>query len=332
MGKIQSIGREESSEGTTGNAVCNFMKTSLSITHVSTAGEARQLRDVGHCPVECSFGSESVVDTLQMDHHGAMAHLEGVALRAYRDHFGSRRNDPRFVVTGAADADATFAIAALAGLLPHPSRRDDMPGAPPIAREAVAHDLLPLARLVNMADIQPIGLRLEESAVGQLVLLFKRLASGVGDATAFHAGVDRWRMLTASNPPAALLHAVVEEERQRVILARSARIEIISPQVAFVESEVWGYDVWYAEVRPIIVAFDAQSRRVTIGCPDKTTAEKWFGPGGLNNIYPRLQPAGWGGRETIGGSPRGMQLDRQQALSAAKWVAKMAAWLPQDAA
>lgn len=83
------------------------------IKHVNTTVEAIELLEQGYCPVECSIGGESIVDELSMDHHGVLSHLEGVAVRAYRDYFGVRKSDPRFVVTGAADADATFAIAAL---------------------------------------------------------------------------------------------------------------------------------------------------------------------------------------------------------------------------
>ena len=88
---------------------------------VSTVSEARRYIAQGFCPIECSIGGESIVDDLIMDHHGPHSHLESVAIRAYRDLFGARREDPRFV-TAIGDADACFAAAALAGELPHPSR------------------------------------------------------------------------------------------------------------------------------------------------------------------------------------------------------------------
>jgi hypothetical protein len=299
------------------------MSSALEIQHVSTAEDAGHYCNLGFCPVECSFGEESIVDALQMDHHGPLSQLEGVAIRAYRDHFGARRADPRFVVTGAADADATFAIAALAGSVPHPSRGAEFRESPEFLRTAWERDMTELASLVNRADIEPIGLRLEESEDGLRLLLFKRLSSGVQDASSFYAGVDHWRLLLGPNPPTQLVEAVRAEERQRVAEARAAHVEIISPHVAFVESKAWGYDVWYAEVRPVIVAYQVGEGRVSIGCRDLATAQRLFGPSGLRVVFPHLQPPGWGGRETIGGSPRGGRLDRQQALAVAAQVASL---------
>ena len=297
------------------------MTQHLNIQWAVDADSARALRDAGFCPVECSFGEESDVDALQMDHHGPLSQLEGVAIRAYRDHFGARRADPRFVVTGAADADATLAIASLAGLMPHPSRGPEFRESPEFMRTAWERDMTELASLVNRADIEPIGLRLEESEDGLRLLLFKRLSSGVQDAASFYAGVDHWRLLLGPNAPTQLLEAVRAEERQRVAEARAAHVEIISPHVAFVESKAWGYDVWYAEVRPVIVAYQAGEGRVSIGCRDLAAAQRLFGPLGLRAVFPHLQPPGWGGRETIGGSPRGARLGRQQALAVADQVA-----------
>ena len=76
------------------------------------------------------------------------------------------------------------------------------------------------------------------------------------------------------------------------------------------------------------MAFIADEGRVSIGCQDAGTAEKLFGPGGLRNVFPHLLPAGWGGREAIGGSPRGTRLTRAQARGSAHAVAAMTPYLP----
>ena len=274
----------------------------MNIRHAATARAAHEALALDFCPIECSFGEESVVDELAMDHHGALAHLESVALRAWRDHRGARRADPRFVVTGAADADATFAIAALAGLLPE------------------ERDLGALAELIADADPRPHALADDPRPEAALLLLWRRMASGVQDATAFYGGVDRWRTLLKATPPQALLEAARAEEAARIAAARTARVERFGPQVALVESPVPGFDVWYAEIAPVIVAYVADAQRVTIGVRDLPTAQQFFGPRGLLEVFPKLQPAGWGGRETIGGSPRGAELERNEAAAVAQII------------
>ena len=295
--------------------------TSLQIVHVNTKSEADALVAQGFEAVECSFGHfGSSLGPLAMDHHGAESWREGVALRAYRDHFGVRRTDPRFVVTGAGDADATFCIAALLGVLPHPLRASELETAPPPVKEAGTRDLSALTELVNRVDTAPIGVRLEESDDGVLLLLWNQLGSSAQDATAFYAGVDRWRSLLG-RAPKALLAAAKAEEGLRVAEARKAEVERISETVALVESAAWGFDVWYAEVAPVVVAYVAANGNVTVGLPDTETAEKLLGPGGLKNIFAKLEPQGWGGREAVGGSPRGIKLTREEALTAARVIA-----------
>lgn len=300
----------------------------MKITFCKTADEARTALAAGAIPMECSFGTEgSIVDErLCMDHHGVLSHLEGVALRAYRDHFGALREEfksgqAHFAVTGAADADACFAIASLIGVLPHPSREAEFEKAPPHVKETALQDLLPLAVLVNRVDCNPIGIRQEETPDGCILLLWNQMASGTQDSTAFHAGVDRWRSILTRKPE-ALLAAVKAEEALRVAKAREAKVERVSDVVSFVESEVWGFDVWYAEHTPCIVSQTA-SGNVTIGCANDESAIEIFGPGGLKTVFPHLEPTGWGGRESIGGSPRSVVLTREQALTAAHKVASL---------
>ena len=84
--------------------------------------------------------------------------------------------------------------------------------------------------------------------------------------------------------------------RGDLALAGSARFLVV-------DSTVWGFDVWY-RVAPVVVSYASRIKKVTVGCPDVDTAERLFGPGGLQNVWSFLGD-GWGGRESIGGSPRG---------------------------
>lgn len=58
----------------------------LEIAFAKTAAEAEKFMCQGYCPVECSYGGVSIVDNLDMDHHGVTADgrdlskLESVAI------------------------------------------------------------------------------------------------------------------------------------------------------------------------------------------------------------------------------------------------------------
>ena len=238
----------------------------IKVKHVSTREEAADLAIAGWEPIECSFGTEgSVLGRFALDHHGDESGREGVALRAYRDHFGALEHDPRFVVTGDADEDATFAIGALCGILPHPSRGKS------------ARDVSGLAALINAMDVDPIsaGPSVSDHPFGAAYLLWGQLASGTQDATAFHAGVDRWRLLLGPSAPGALMAAAAAQESERVRMARSAHHGLLGEHVALVESDLaWGFDVWYSERpgTPFVVCFSPMSGSVTM--PDRPSEQR----------------------------------------------------------
>ena len=279
----------------------------MKIVHVLSADMADYYLHQGYEPIECSFGERQVVGPLFMDHHGNLSHLEGVAIRAYRDHFGALKHNPKFVTTGAADADACFAIAALAGELPDKDKKD----------------LTNLANLINTMDVAPIGVHLEDQQDGEILLLWNQLSNSNHDATSMYAGVDRWRTLTG-HPLNSLLEASRVQEAERVTLARDA-LYVWCGKVLFVESKCWGFDVWYEKAACVVAL--TPNGNVTIGCRDLGTAERLFGPGGLKNVFPHLQPAGWGGRETVGGSPRGMKIQKWDAVDVAD---RISGWITEQ--
>ena len=119
--------------------------TSIEIAFVSTQQEAEEFKKRGYCPIECAFGQNSVVDDLKMDHHGKdFGHLESVAIRAYRDFYAARKDNPYFIVNHI-DADNMFAIASLARIVPHPQNPTNN------------KDLTGLAQTIAIMDTDPIG-------------------------------------------------------------------------------------------------------------------------------------------------------------------------------
>lgn len=302
------------------------MSPALEIQHVSTAEDAKHYCTYGYCPVECSFGDRSVVDDLQMDHHGEHARLEPVSIRAYRDYAGERSLDQRFVVTGGADADATFALAALAGFFPHPRLQIEQTSPTQIritrnqawsASNPDVGRIIGIAKTIARADVDPFADRWEETDPGVLLLHYKQRMQGQPhDAEAFRVGAELWRDLIQT-PPRRLLESVVANERDRMQRARVADTRILHPQIAFVECQVWGWDVWYAEIAPVIVAYQSDVGRCSVGCRSEELARKLFGSRGLLEVAEKMGSPGWGGRPAIIGSPRSLLMSRDDALTAA---------------
>lgn len=303
------------------------IRNPLRIRVVSTATEARRAMRGGYCPVECGFGTTSVVCRLRMDHHGPLHELPGVAVRAYSDNFGCRSARPWFAVTGYADEDVTWAIGSLAGLLPHPSRETEFRRATSEMREIWTRDWTPLATLINRVDTDPTPIDLAGSRVGRILLLWRlRSSMPLRDSIAFYSGIDRWRRLLM-HPVDGEVDRVEQLLKERLENIRSVRHERLGPNVVLIDSSIWGFGMtyaweWYEHFQvPVLFVFQPRSSGkgiVTVCCRDRETAEELFGPGGLLNLFRQLKPTGWGGRPVIGGSSRGRPLTWAQARKAAR--------------
>jgi hypothetical protein len=255
-----------------------------------------------------------VLGPLNLDHHGTESHREGVALRACRDLYGARAADPRFVVTGTPDADAVLAIVALAGLVPPEALRPEF------------------YALVDRHDVDPIGLDMLESRTGEELAWFNQrselfqneagfrkaighmvdlLRGGLDDET--RRQVHKMELHRRKKALAGIVALYDLEDRPLPLpedpaaqpLRRGDATHAGPGLVLFVKSTVWGFDQWY-RLAPVVVSYAERMAKTTAGCPDAETAERLFGPGGLMNVWPGLGK-GWGGRGTIGGSPRGVR-------------------------
>ena len=300
----------------------------MELVHTNDYHEACRLRDAGYEPIECAFGQYgSVLGEYNLDHHGTESHREGVALRACRDLFGARRDDPRFVVTGTPDADAVLSIVALTAAVPSVDRG--------------------FYELVDRHDVDPIGLDLLDSPAGEELAWFNQRPhltqseKGFADAIGFMV-----QLLTEGIDQQARKHVRASDRARRRkamdgVLARYAADGTSLPisleldgkpvlrgeqatdgaaRILVVKSTVWGFDQWY-RLAPCVVSYAARMAKVTVGCPDVDTSERLFGDGGLKRVW-RTLGKGWGGRETIGGSPRGQRLGVSDAHRTAEAVRK----------
>lgn len=156
--------------------------------------------------------------------------------------------------------------------------------------------------------------------------------------------VGLWINLTTANPRTLvpLLEGAKKSEAARRAEAQQDWDERGSANgsvgvVTF--SRSWGFDVWYGRTsaetspdtlagwsRPVVIALVEGMSGVTLGCPNQAVAEVLFGPGGLKNVFPALDKEiapGWGGREAIGGSPRGLKMTPEQTQKVAEVVASL---------
>lgn len=300
----------------------------LELVFTHEHGEAVRLRDAGYEPIECAFGQHgSVLGPLALDHHGAESHREGVAIRACRDHYGARVADPRFVVTGTPDADAVLAIVALAALVP-PERLEPEFYTLVNAHDTdpIGHDLLgsePGERLAWFNQREKLFQNAEgfHKAIGHMVRLLREGLTGAERAAVHKA--DRGRRRRAVEGVQARLDGrgdalPVPEDFQHLPVCRGVAATEAAARVLVVHSTVWGFDAWY-RLAPVVVSYAERMAKVTVGCPDTDTAARLFGPGGLDNVWPHLG-VGWGGRGTIGGSPRGQRLSIREARATAERI------------
>ena len=293
----------------------------LQIEIVNTEAEAISFMNKGFTPVECSFGSVSVVDKFIMDHHGQYADLEGVAIRAYRDFFGAARNNPKFVVTGFPDEDATFAICALAGIIPHPSFATKLSSPSKDMLIVAQMDLMSVATLINDVDVNPdLALELVDTYRGRIVLSWRQQGhKNCRDKLAWYGGVDRWRtILTAQSRD--FIDASLDSHVASIEQALKVKIEEISPNIVVADFSDLGpnstyYRVWLNKY-PILVAYMGNSYhrgRCSFAVTSIGKAKELLGENGLIEVYHKLFPSDCGGREIIGGSSRTRSITWEEA-------------------
>jgi hypothetical protein len=265
----------------------------LVIYYTDYTWEAQNMANRGYEPIECAFGDGSVMGALHMDHHGRESWREGVALRAWRDFFGARLSDPRFVVTGTPDADSILAIISLAAIIP----QQTIPAA--------------FVDIVNRRDIDPISTDLLEEPYGEELLAFQQISNLHRDSASFFRAIRCMCDILLCGLEPERRAQIRKRELKRIEMADLNNLELLSEYVALVQGNVWGFDRWYRSA-PIIVSYGQRHQSITIGCRSEQIANHLLGKGGLLNVFPILGQ-GWGGRESIGGSPRDQKFSFAQA-------------------
>jgi hypothetical protein len=269
----------------------------------------------GFVPIEMAEGEKSFVDFRCLDHHNGYAHLPSACVTALQ-HYDSLETRPvaKFMANHT-DADCVLTGLTLTGLLP----------------------LSVLKRLnpeVGLLDTDPFGADISRMFYGDRILLWKGSMNadrqsgwswlygfqlfldlfGEHDYYSYKEKIRQLREGERERKNCAL------EDYQKAILGPSGKILLVTSsrvagfdvqffrQAEFPVDSLQGWKHWCIAAYAQNAENAEKTRRVTLSCPNKRVAERIFGAGGLMNVYPKL-PAidgkGWGGREAVGGSPRG---------------------------
>lgn len=276
----------------------------LEIIYASSIKEALEAAEKGYEPVECSFGREgTAVGKYKLDHHGTYSSEEAVSLKAARLALGGVKLE-KYVVTGAADCDQCYAIASLGSLIPVN---------------------LAEAEAVAEIDVDPIGRDFTSEKYIRMLMFDQKTKNMPNCLESTLKSLDALVEIFNGRYTDDDVRKAAEDELQRKQEVRKGIKMLLPGKVALVHSADWGFDVWY-ESAPIVVSYAEAKKAVTIGlCPKKGGTlgnESGFdilGAEGLLRVFPKLDSLicpGWGGRETIGGSPRNVEMGYGDAVRA----------------
>ena len=286
----------------------------IEIVVAQSAAQAEALRRQGYCPVECSFGEVSVVDELILDHHGELSALSPVCIRSFERHSGKRADDPRFVVCGGPDADAVLSIIALTDAVNVLTFKES---------GSVHEDFHELYELAALRDRDPHVDMVEQckkNSVNTILLWF--LQQRFRDWSVAVAGVvdacDQW-----ISDPDCFQYCLEKEQSRKEQSSVDMEAGTVFPvngtelSILLVEPDGgFGFDVFYQK-HDFVVLFVSEHGTVTVGARDAETAKK-LGSRGLLDVFEELskEQPGWGGSETVGGSPRGQKMEMMDAVKA----------------
>jgi len=263
------------------------------------------IRD-GFIPIEMAEGSVSYTDALELDHHNHLSDRPAACVTALRHYGHVRKGAKARFMANHADADCILSALTLFGLL-----------------DRSIHEILNAE--VGILDVAPIGAPIWEFRYGRTINGWKAAMAGEKrSGWSWLFGLNLFHdMISREGEYETYLLGVDQKENDRLEAARkdiSTALKGNSGRTAAFVSSVWGFDSQFGRRRNepadslegwdywCLIAYVENARKATLSAPSEAIAEKAFGKGGLMNVYPLLPRIGgkeWGGRPSVGGSPRG---------------------------
>lgn len=262
----------------------------------------------GFVPIEMAEGTKSFVDFRCLDHHNDYSHLPSACVTALKFYGTLGSDSPVRLMVNHTDADCVLTGVTLLGLLPRKL----------------------LERLnpeVGVLDTDPLSVDFGDLLYGNAIRLWKvgmmsTKKSGWSWLYGMQLFLDIFNHFTYYEGKTGELEERERARREKAfqdydkaVTGPSGKVLLVAP------STVKGYDVQFFRQRAFpatslegwrhwcVVSHVRKVGNVMLSCPNKEVAERAFGSGGLKNVFPRLpeiEGKEWGGREAVGGSPRGI--------------------------
>lgn len=263
----------------------------------------------GFVPIEMAEGTKSFVDFRCLDHHNDYSHLPSACVTALRFYGTLGADRPARLMANHTDADCVLTGVTLLGLLPRDLLEKLNPEVGVLDTDPLSADF----RTLHYGD----GIRLWKAGMTSI------RRSGWSWLYGMQLCLDLFDHFTYYYKEA--IDELEKKEKERIqqalrdyesaVTGPSGKVLLVAPstvkghdvqffrQEAFPATSLEGWRHW------CIVSHVRKAGNVMLACPNKEVAERAFGSGGLKNVFPRLpavEEKEWGGREAVGGSPRGV--------------------------
>lgn len=262
----------------------------------------------GFVPIEMAEGTVSYVDFRCLDHHNDYSYLPSACVTALAFYGSLGEDGPARLMVNHTDADSVLTGVTLMGLLP---------------RELLEE----LNPEVGLLDTDPLNADAQGLRYGDAIRLWKAgMASVRQSGWSWLYGMQLYldlfdhfayykKRVEQLNDRERARRERALEEYARAVTGPSGKTLLVAPstvrghdvhffrQEAFSPRSLEGWRHW------CVISHVQKAGNVMLACPNTAVAERAFGPGGLKNVFPRLprvEGKEWGGRESVGGSPRGV--------------------------
>ncbi len=269
--------------------------------------EIQNYIDDGFVPIEMAEGTKTFVDYRVLDHHNEYSDLPSACITALKYYGELRGADPAKIMVNHTDADSVMTGLTLLGLMPSDFLEELNPE-------------------IGVLDTEPLLADVDSMKYFDFIGLWKTAMGSVKQSGwSWLYGIQLWLDIYEHPQKSERLMnemKALDAERKTIALQEyeQAKITPSKRALGIANSTVKGFDVQFMRQKEYpadslegwrhwcIVSYVEKAKNIMLSCPCKRVAELAFGEGGLKNILaalPVINGKEWGGRESVGGSPRG---------------------------